>query len=260
MSTDQASRCCNSQYVVDNGYTCCRNCGSVVRRELDVNHISFLQNVSKLYSVQYTRPGRFSQKIVGSLLQTTNYKPPSGLIVYLNSCKQRGIIVTPEDLLNAIANYKTATRRPYMHATTLWSNMVNTPPIPTLAEVDKRFICLLFEEIFYVWTRLDFERPRLPMGQAIILIVTVFKMGPAAQYLIRFIRVLKCAKRRERYSRLFKKCLYHIKYEQHRRKRFESFQIWREWEADSDEELYGAAQDLVSGYDGRHQEDLSQLS
>jgi hypothetical protein len=265
MSTDQESPCCNSQYVLDNGYMCCRSCGAIKARELDVNHISFLQNVSKLHSVQYTRLGRFSQKIVGSLLQTTNYKPPENMILYLNSCRQRGVCETPEDLLVAIANYKTTVRRPYMHSTTLWSNMVGTPKIPTLGDVDKRFMCLIFEEIFYVWTRLDFERPRLPMGQAIVLIVENFNMGPTAKYLVRFIRILKCAKRRERYSRLFKKCLRHIKHEQHRRRRFENFQLWREWvrggetggETDSYEELRGAAQDILSGYGGRHQGDLS---
>jgi hypothetical protein len=263
MSTDQESPCCNSQYVLDNGYMCCRSCGAIKARELDVNHISFLQNVSKLHSVQYTRLGRFSQKIVGSLLQTTNYKPPENMILYLNSCRQRGVCETPEDLLVAIANYKTTVRRPYMHSTTLWSNMVGTPTIPTLGDVDKRFMCLIFEEIFYVWTRLDFERPRLPMGQAIVLIVENFNMGPTAKYLVRFIRKLKCPKRRERYASLFQKCLLYIKHEQHRSRRFESFKLWQDWvgegEADSYEELRRAASDLSAGHVHRHEEHISQL-
>jgi len=262
MSTDPESPCCkNASTVLDNGYICCRNCGRVTSRELDVNHVSFLQNVSKLHSVQYTRMGRFSQKIVGALLQNTNYKPPEHLILYLNSCKQRGTIKTPEDLLVAISKYQSeGTRRPYMHSTTLWSHMVGTKPIPTLSESDKRFMCMVFEEVFYAWTRLDLQRPRLPMGQAIILIVENFDMGPNARYLIRFIRKLKCAKRRERYARLFKKCLLYIKNDEHRRSnRFQAFKLWRDWEANCDNELLYAAPDRCTGHGSRHEEHLSQL-
>jgi len=245
MFIDQVSQCCNANFVVDNGYMVCCSCGVVAQRELDVNHMSFQQSVSKLNPVQYTRTARFSQKVVGALLQATNYKPSAHLIVYLNDARARGLIKNPEDLLVAIGNYKTSARRPYMHATTLWSNMLNTPQIPTLAEMDKRFICLMFEEIFYVWTRLDFEKPRLPMSQAIILIVETFDMGGVARYLIRFLRKLKCPKRTARYKHLFKKCLSHIKHEPHRSRRFENFEPWRRFqEAKGGEELLRAAYNL----------------
>jgi hypothetical protein len=244
----QVSQCCDGgdggdgAFVLDNGFTCCRNCGGVRKRELDVNHMSFNQQVSRLAPTQYTRTARFSQKVVGALLQTTNYKPTNSMILYLNSCRRRNLINTPEELLTAVANYKTDTRRPYMHATTLWTNMIHTTAIPVLQDVDKRFICLMFEEIFYVWTRLDFPTPRLPMAQAIFLIVEQFDMGATAKYLTRFLRKLKCIKRRTRYVRLFTNCLSHIKNERHRSQRFENFRHWRKWvEADNNKELLRSA-------------------
>jgi hypothetical protein len=225
----------------------------VARRELDVNHLSFLQSVSKLHYSQYTRTARFSQKIVGALLRQTNYTPNPNMILYLNSCRRRAIIDSPEDLLVAIANYKTTERRPYMHSTTLWNAMANTSELPKMELREELFVKLIFEEIFYVWTRLELERPRLPMGQAIILIVTTFDMSDEAKYLVRFIRKLKCEKRRERYFRLFHKCLQYIKQDEQRGERFQTFNIWQRW-ANSNKELCTLALDLLPG-DGDGQEE-----
>ena len=233
MPNEAASLCsecgCSASPVTDSGYECCPGCGTVVRRELDVNHMSFLQSVSKLHTNAYTRTARFSEKIVAALLRKTCYKPRPNMILYLNSCKRANQINEPEDLLLAIANYKPTARRPHMHATSLWEATVGTEPLPQLAESEERFIKLLFEEIFYVWTRLNFARPRLPMGQAIVLIVKTFKLSSEAHYLVRFIRKLKCDKRRARYALLFKKCLEAIINDEHRRERFRAFAVFREY-------------------------------
>jgi hypothetical protein len=237
MLLDPVSPCCEAPWVVDNGFKCCCQCGAVASRELDVNATCFQQSVSKLQTSQYTRTGRFSQKVVGALLGTTNWTPKPELMVYLNSCRARNLASDPEQLLNCVALYKTQTRRPYMHATTLWRNMVGTPKIPKLRQSDAQFICDVFTEIFYVWSRLDFDRPRLPMGQAIILIVDTFEMGEAAQYLVRFVRKLKCQRRRKRYATLFLKCCHCIRNDRHRRQRFDKYEQWRHWEDDSYETL-----------------------
>ena len=224
MCTAAISQCCKSTFVVDGGFSCCRNCGGVAIRELDVNHTSFLQNTYTLKSNQYTRTKRFSQKILGALLRKTNYKPNPNLMLYLNSCRRRGLIQTPEDLLDAMSLYKTGgERRPYMHAATLWNEMVGTRKLPELAIAEERFISMIFEEIFYVWTRLELSRPRLPMSQALILIVHHFNLSTNAKFLVRFARKLKCGQRRERYKRLFLKCIAHIRNDENRVGRFEKF-------------------------------------
>ena len=142
-------------------------------------------------------------------------------------------IEEPEDLLVAIANYKTTARRPYMHSTSLWAAMVGTKPLPEIDLQEERFIKMLFEEIFYVWTRLNFSRPRLPMGQAIVLIVETFELSAEARFLIRFIRKLKCTKRGRRYADLFAKCLNYIVNDGNRRERFEHFRAFRKWADDT---------------------------
>lgn len=232
MFNEAASPCCNLPPVTDSGYACCPGCGAVIKSELDVNNMSFQQSVSRLHTTQYTRTARFSEKIVAALLRKAYYKPNPNMILYLNSCRRAGTIESPEDLLVAIAKYKTTARRPYMHATTLWCAMVGTQPLPELAESEERFIKMVFEEIFYVWTRLNFARPRLPMGQAIVLIVRTFKLSPEAHLLIRFVRKLKCDKRRKRYASLFQKCLEAIINDDNRRQRFSAFDAFRKY-ADS---------------------------
>jgi len=225
--------------VTEAGYTCCSACGTIATRELDVNHTSFLQSHRRLPATTYTRTSRFSKKIVAALLRQTTYVPNPNIILYLDSCRERNLIKSPENLLDAIANYKTPARRPYMHATSLWGAMATTPKIPAISLREECFIIAMFEEIFYVWTRLELGRPRLPMGQAIILIVTTFGLSPQAHFIIRFIRKLKCDKRRARYHRLFHKCLGHIANDDKRRSRFEIFDYWRNY-ANSYQELADA--------------------
>ena len=245
MFSEAGLPCCENAAppVIDSGYACCPSCGRVSKRELDVNHISFLQSVSKLHVNQYTRTSRFSEKIVGALLRKTSFKPNPNMILCLNDLRRRGEIEEPEDLLVAVASYKTTARRPYMHATSLWSAMHGTAALPEIDAREEKFIKMLFEEIFYVWTRLNFPRPRLPMGQAIVLIVKTFELSEQAHFLIRFIRKLKCAKRSRRYANLFKKCLEYIRNDDNRRERFESFPAFRKW-ADSRASEGGAAHDL----------------
>ena len=222
MSTALGSRCCDAgEFVCDNGFCCCVACGKVASRELDVRVMSFAQSVPRrLVYQQYTRCARFSDKIVAAWLGRTNYKPSPAIILYLNAEWAASRVRTPEELLTAIASFASCARRPYMHATTLWSASLATPPLPTLHPATVHFINKFFEEIFYVWTRLDLGRPRLPMGQAIVLIVTTFGMCEEAQFLSRFIRRLKCPKRRARYLRLFTKCVHHIVNDRRRRKKF----------------------------------------
>jgi hypothetical protein len=239
------SLCCEAPYVTEGGFTCCTGCGAVARRELDENKISFLQNVSYLNNPLYTRAGRFSKKIVAALLQKTSYTPPEHIVLYLNDAHRRGVLVQPEDIITAIAKYKTTARRPYIYATCLWNAMAYTAPIPEISDVNERFIKILFEEIFFSWTRLDIARPRLPMSQAIVLIVENFQLGDEATYLIRFIRKLKCQRRRARYFFYFRKCLRYISNDAKRSERLERFEPWRHFvQTDNYSELFDAAQDF----------------
>ena len=219
------SACCQATYVVDCGFNCCTECGSIVKRELDTNHISFTQSLRKV-SKSYTRSARFTNKIVGSLLQRTTFRPKVEMIKWMDARRMAGLLENPEDLIISLSAYPASTRRPYVHASSIWSEMTTTPTLVTPSEHEIRFLTQLFDEIFFVWTRLDIPRPRLPMSQAILLIVTHFDFSDEMRFLARFVRRLKCTKRQERYLRLFKKCIAYIQNDEHRRKRFAGYKMW----------------------------------
>ena len=248
MHSARAEQCskCGGSFVVDNGFKCCRECGCVAKRELDSNHTSFNQNVSKLRGVTYTRTGRFTKKIIAALVREATWRPSNHLMIYLNDLRRKNQLKTPEDLLVYISQYQTQDRRPYMYATILWTAMDNTPKILDMPRHEIDFLKEFFNEIFYVWTRLGFEKPRLPMAQAVILIVEVFKLSPAAQQTIRFVRRLKCPIRQARYRLLFQKCCIAIVNDDYRRDRFEKYDAFRSY-AKNHEKLSHATRAVNEG-------------
>ena len=207
------SKCCNAQIVLDGGYSCCVACGGISKRELSSEITPFESTATHaLVSQPYTRTSRFTKKILGALLgsATSHHKCQEGLLAYLRERMRRGVeCSTPESILMRIAEYKSKSRKPYIHARAYYEALWGVTPISP-PENEIRFISLAFEEIYFAWTRLDLGTPRFPMTTVLRLIVDYFDLTNS-KFLVRFGRVLRCPNRKQRYQENFKLCIQYLK-------------------------------------------------
>lgn len=119
-------RCCEgAAHVLDNGYITCVSCGCVHIRELDVTNTAFGHTPSRL-KTNYTRSGRFTTKIMGSLLKRHHHNMDENLLATLRDAQKRATLKTPEDLLLAISRWETKWRKPYIFAVRYWEALERT--------------------------------------------------------------------------------------------------------------------------------------
>jgi len=181
-------------------------------RELDVGVTCFAQQNMYLCTQQYTREGRFNNKILAAIFYggVAPHVMHKGLVKFLVQARITGKFEKPEDIIKLIGEYRTTIRKPYIHARTYYEAVfgvtLNTPN-----ELELRFIENTFTEVFYAWERLKLGKPRFPYTTVLRLIVDEFALSDETRFLVRFARRLKCEVRTERYARCFKLCIAYIK-------------------------------------------------
>ena len=203
-------RCCDEadHFVLDNGYMTCVWCGKVGRRELDVSNTAF-GNIPSRLKTNYTRTGRFTNKIMGALQKRHHHNLDAKLLTFLRSASK---CATPEDLLLCISQWERCPRgdrKPYIFAVRYWEALGGS--VKSISAREEKFICNIFHEIFFAAERLHLERPRFPMTTLLQLIVEEFATSREANYLIRFTKRLRCQIRQARYTDHFKQCISYIK-------------------------------------------------
>ena len=196
------SNCCQARCAVDNGHFVCTLCGKVGGVHLETT-VTTYNNLGQFYLVKpYTRKGRFEKKILQLLQCRLNFNLDDDLLFFLKTRK----IKTPEDLHEEIGMYPTKGRRPYNKIVYYWVALGFKQP--TCTERDSRLLKREFDNIFFAWERLGFLRPSFPYAYLFRKIVNRVNSpySDGLRFMTRFVRVLRCNKRRERYDDMFKKC------------------------------------------------------
>ena len=196
--------CCDEQLKPLDGFMVCTICGKTHRHHFDTSLASFSQSFYPT-TPTYSRKRRFEKKLLAALTCKSFYQVDLDIIKFLKPMK----IISPEELLTALAKYpKKQRRRPYMYITYYWQALGKTRPTPSEREI--QLIISEFDRIFFAWQHNNFKRPEFPYSYLLHKIVndgsTASSYGPAVKYLLRFVRVLRCKKRKKRYDDLFKIC------------------------------------------------------
>ena len=179
----------------------------MLRPHYDTKHTSFHQSHYNLQT-PYSRKTRFNKKMLRALQCLNAYVVKSDIVEYIANAK----ITTPEDCIGAIANCPIPrnTRRPYMNVLHYWKAIGKQIPVIHQSEIKK--LLRDFDDIFFAWQRLGMSKPQFPYSYLMRKIVTqVSTYSQEMHQLIRFLRVLKCPRRRTRYDHLFKHCLTYIR-------------------------------------------------
>ena len=179
----------------------------MVRPHYDTRHTSFQQSHYNLQT-PYSRKSRFNKKMLRALQCHNAYVVKNDIVEYMKKVN----VTTPEDCIAAIANYPISrnTRRPYMNVVHYWKAIGKKMPVIDQSDIKK--LLRDFDEIFFAWKRLGMSKPQFPYSYLMRKIVTqVSTYGPEMHKLIRFLRILKCPKRRIRYDHLFKQCLANVR-------------------------------------------------
>ena len=195
------SKCCKSRLVPESGFLCCPECGRLGQQALDTRNVSYNHSTSMIVR-PYSRKSRFEKKVLGLLRCLVNYRIDDDLFYFLKHRK----INTPEGLHQEIGLYPTKGRRPFDAIMYYWIALGKRPPRCT--DNDILFLKQDFDQIFFAWDRLGFQRPQFPYSFLFRKIVQANpkKYSKGMSTMTRFVRVLQCQKRRKRYSKLFKKC------------------------------------------------------
>ena len=194
------SSCCQYDQVCENGFMLCMNCGKIQAQSLETSITSYNQS-SYYMSKPYSRKSRFEKKVLGLLRCLANHKIDGDLMIFLKTRK----IKTPQDLLGEISLYPTKGRRPYSAAMYYWLCLGRKQPVCTDADV--RRLSIDFDHIFFAWRRFGFPNPKFPYSYLFAKIVETSGLYSKGMVeMVRFVRQLRCQKRRARYDSLFKKC------------------------------------------------------
>ena len=201
----QSCECEVSHTVVDCGYTCCSTCGAIVVRNLDESVSSFAQNIAPLCS-SYTRSKRFVNKILAALLCRT-----AAIHVDLVLLKAVKNVHTPEDVIRLISKHvpPKGSRRPYLHAVGYWSAAGKEITFPKQIEINGYI--RRFEHIFFARERLGITGPNFPYLTLLELLVADADSSPQMRFVMRFVRKLRCPRRRCKYTQHYKECVAYIK-------------------------------------------------
>ena len=194
--------------IDEESFAVCSECGVVSRRHLDTSVISFGSSSTPMRHV-YTRKGRFSTKIIGTLLRT-GLTPMlhTELVDIVRNC------VEPEDVVSAIAAWKPPanTRRPYIHAAYYWIAAGGT--LPDVPEHEIRRVILAFEDCFFAWHRLNIVGPSFPYVWLLRALVApgngLCEFSEGLRMITRFTKPMRCEKRNKRYAEIFKKCVRYV--------------------------------------------------
>jgi hypothetical protein len=197
--------CEHAHTVVDSGYTCCCACGAIIVRDLDGTISSFAQNIAPLCS-SYTRSKRFVNKILAALLCRT-----APMYVDLDLLDAVKGVHTPEEVIRAIGRHvpRPGTRRPYLHAVGYWRAAGHPIVFPKQLEIN-RYIAS-FEHIFFARERLGITGPNFPYLTLLELLVSNARASHEMRFILRFVRKLRCPRRRRKYTQQFKDCMEYIK-------------------------------------------------
>ena len=194
------SRCCRFDVVSENGFILCMNCGKIQSPALETSCTSY--NHSSYYMVKsYSRKSRFEKKVLGLLRCLANHKIDADLMIFLKPKN----IKTAQTLLSEISRYPTKGRRPYSAIMYYWKALGHRQP--TCTDDDVRQLGRDFDHIFFAWERLGFPNPKFPYPYLFAKIVgTRTSYSRGIRQMVRFVRHLRCKKRRARYDELFGKC------------------------------------------------------
>ena len=200
------TNCVNTPFcIIVHGYYTCEHCGKMYGQFLDTNLTSFTQSFKNIQP-PYSRRNRFHKKMLSALRCRGNYKINLDLLQFL----QKQTTKTPEDLLSAMSKYKLKKlrRRPYMYITYYWIAIGHKLPIVSESSIQK--LLYDFDNIFYAWRRLNFQKPDFPYAYLFRKLVITNQYCKPLCFLIRFVRRLACKKRRERYDDLYAKCVKNV--------------------------------------------------
>ena len=197
----EISRCCNQISVLEDGFYFCSRCGAMQKRDIRTCHTSF--NQATYYVPKgYSRRSRFVNKVLGSLRLLASHNVEKDLFEFLEKKK----INTPQELLHWISKFPTKTRRPYSFAMYYWAALGKE--VPRCTEQDIKKLVFEFDNIMFAWHRLGFKKPCFPYAflfKKLVARGTMYSDGIKA--FAPFLRDLKCIRRRERYDKIFKKCI-----------------------------------------------------
>ena len=203
---------CEGGTHIDSGYLCCVSCGAVCKRELDTKCSSFAQNTAPLHN-SYTRTKRFVTKIRAALMCRVTCPIDLMLLSSVRCCS------TPEDVIQAIAKHVPPVvhgpppRRPYLHAVAYWVAAGKEMTFPTKREIDH--YVRQFEHIFFARARLDITGPNFPYLTLLEFLVNEKNntriCSDAMRFIMRFVRKLRCQRRRRKYADQYQMCMEYIK-------------------------------------------------
>ena len=194
------SLCCHAPLENAEGYLCCTNCGKLQRQHLETSCTSF-SHKSYFMPRGYSRRSRFVKKVLGALRLIASHNIDPKLLTYLK--KQN--INKPEDLLTSIGSYSTKGRRPYQFAMYYWKALGK--PLPRCTDRDVDLLIREFDEILFAWERHRFKNPKFPYSYLFRqLVENNSRYSDGIKKFVPFVRQLRCAKRKERYDKLFKIC------------------------------------------------------
>ena len=196
------SECCKADLVSESGYRVCVACGKLHAMSLDVSNVSF--NHSSCYiSRPYSRRSRFEKKVLGLLRCMVNYKIDTDLLFFLETRN----ITDPEGLHQEIGLYPTKGRRPFEAIMYYWLALGFRQPVCTNRDI--LFLKQDFDQVYFAWERLGLKKPRFPYSFLFRKIVNTMpaRYSTGIVQMSRFVRKLRCLKRRNRYDSLFKKCM-----------------------------------------------------
>ena len=194
---------CN--WIVDNGYNVCCDCGRVGPQALDVRNVSYSGVRSGYIRILYTRSNRFSSKVLSALNRKISCAIDPNLVKHLKKNKAS----QPEDVLEGIRTWVTsAKRKPYIFASTY--GMEIGLKDWTMDPNDICRIQTIFDEIFFAHKRLQFDGPNFPFSELLHHICDNFEMEPCTQYVVRYAKRLRCDSRTRRYKAMFDMCLAHV--------------------------------------------------
>ena len=211
--TSNVCTTCNAEncFVADQGYQTCTMCGSVQRRELNVNQTGYYGSTYH-YPIKkpYTRINRFRKKIMGALQRRLNHDINHKVLRLLRQQFANKPKCSPEVFIDALTKIYTGKRKPYIYVP-YYYEVVFKCKLPVIEKNEEERINAIFADIFYASKRLKLERPIFPMTTLLHLIVEHYEFSENTRYVARFGKKLRCMKRQRRYAQMFQKCIAYIK-------------------------------------------------
>jgi hypothetical protein len=196
------------KFVVEDGFNVCVSCGQVGPAALDVRNTSFstwATGPPQRIRTQYTRTGRFVNKIIGALNRNVSHHVDSSLVSHL----RKRHVKAPEEILEGIRTWVTSVpRKPYIHATSYAAEV--GMHVGHIGPKDKTRIRVIFDEIFFAHARLGFTGPNFPMTELLHLICETFYMDDATLWVVRYAKRLRCEDRTFRYRKMYMQCLTYV--------------------------------------------------